>query len=110
MLKNGRPYTIMEFGFVDDELLTDCTQEEQKVVLNWIRENFIPSEKHYRNITSYSLKHALEHSTGIYLTNNQFKDAMMMCGYNPVDCNWLNWEYCISKKSPALNLPTRYYV
>lgn len=110
MIENGRPCTITPSGFVDDELLTDCTEEEQRVVLNWIRENFISSEKHFRYKTSYSLKHAAEHSTGIYLTNNQFKDAMMMCGYNPVDPNALNWEYCISKKSPALNLPTRYYV
>lgn len=51
--------------------------------------------------TSYGLKHILEHDTGIYLTNNEFKDAMLICGYEPVNPQELNWTYCISKKSPA---------
>ena len=42
-----------------------------------------------------------EKDTGLYLTNNEFKDAMLMCGYEPVNPNELNWNYCISKKSPA---------
>ena len=49
----------------------------------------------------YGLKHNLQRDTGLYLTNNEFKDAMLMCGYPPVDANKLNWYYCISKKSRA---------
>lgn len=38
--------------------------------------------------------------TGIYLTNNQFKQAMAMCGYLPhCDCSELNWTYAISSRS-----------
>lgn len=51
--------------------------------------------------SSYGLKHILEKDTGLYLTNNEFKDAMLMCGYEPINPNELNWYYQISKKSPA---------
>ena len=47
------------------------------------------------------MKHLLEHDTKIYLTNNEFKDAMMICGFEPMDPDMLNWIYCISAKSPA---------
>ena len=47
------------------------------------------------------MKHLLERDTKIYMTNNQFKDAMLLCGYEPVDERLLNWNYRISKKSLA---------
>ena len=50
------------------------------------------------------IKHLLERDTGIYLTNNEFKDAMLQAGYEPVDPNELNWHYRISKKSKAFAL------
>ena len=57
----------------------------------------------YRH-TSYGLKHYLEHDTGIYVTNNAFKDAMLICGFEPADPHELNWHYCISEKSPVFKL------
>ena len=51
--------------------------------------------------TSYGLKHILQRDTGLYLTNNEFKDAMLLCGYEPVNPDTINWNYCISKRSPA---------
>lgn len=30
--------------------------------------------------TSYGIKHILQSNTGIYLTNNEFKDAILLCG------------------------------
>ncbi|MBR0060268.1 MAG: hypothetical protein IJP68_02200, partial [Selenomonadaceae bacterium] len=51
--------------------------------------------------TSYGLKHYLQDEMDIYLTNNAFKDAMLQCGFEPVDWEELNWVYRISKKSPA---------
>ena len=46
-------------------------------------------------------KHMLERDTDIYMTNNQFKDAMLACGFLPVNERELNWHYCISRRSPA---------
>ena len=100
MIKNGRPYTN-ENGFVDEALITEHSDEEIAAVDEWIRKNVRTSKKILHGHTSYGMKHMLEHDTGIYLTNNEFKDAMMMCGFEPVDPNMLNWTYRISAKSPA---------
>ena len=51
--------------------------------------------------SSYGLKHMLERDTDIYMTNNQFKDAMLACSFLPVNERELNWHYCISRRSPA---------
>lgn len=101
MIKNGVPYTN-ENGWEDKELVTDLPVEMQSKVLDWVKENFIPRKTKYEYATSYGLKHILEKELGLYLTNNQFKDAMMKCGYYPTQANELNWHYRISAKSPAL--------
>lgn len=100
MIKNGRPYTN-ENGSIDDTLITSRNAAEFLIIMKWISENIFTSKSVLNGHTSYGLKHILEHDTGIYLTNNEFKDAMQLAGFNPVDCNELNWRYCISKQSPA---------
>lgn len=100
MIKNGRPYTC-ENGQIDDSLITNHTENEINTVCQWIKTNILPRKTALYERTSYGLKHILEHDTGIYLTNNEFKDAMLMCGYSPLDSNATNWCYCISKRSPA---------
>ena len=97
----GRPYTD-ENGWQDDELITDLPKEEMDKCLNWIKANIVARKTPYPYQTSYSLKHKLQHDLGIYLTNNQFKDAMLECGFEPVNPDELNWHYCISAKSPCL--------
>lgn len=100
MIKNGRPYTI-ENGSHDCDLITDLPDIDMKIVFSWIQNNIIPVKTVNLCSSSYWLKHVLQHDTGIYVTNNQFKDAMLMCGFPPVDDRDLNWIYRISKKSPV---------
>lgn len=100
MIKDGRPYSV-ENGSVDDALITSHSKEEINIVCEWIRSNLIRIKTANYDKSSYSLKHSLETDTGIYLTNNEFKDTMLMCEYEPVNPNELNWNYCISKKSPV---------
>ena len=102
MLKDGRPYSN-ENGHVDDALITSRSKEEIDIVCRWIEMNLFPRKTVLDSHTSYGLKHILERDTGIYLTNNEFKDAMLMCGYEPANPNDLNWCYGISKRSPAFN-------
>lgn len=102
MIKDGKPYTN-ENGWIDDALLTDLTQEEQETALRWIRENIKPRKTPLRYRSSYGIKHILQSDEKLYLTNNQFKHAMMLSGYEPVDPNALNWTYRISEKSPAFS-------
>ena len=35
------------------------------------------------------------------MTNNQFKDAMLLCGFKPEDPDSFNWLFYIDKKSPV---------
>ena len=100
MILEGRPYSI-ENGYTDAGLITSQPEDVQQEVFQWIKEKIIPRETPNDRHTSYGIKHILEWDTDIYLTNNEFKDAMMLCGYMPVDENELNWTYCISEKSPA---------
>ena len=106
MIRNGRPYSN-ENGTVDAGLITDKPLEVQETVYAWIRENITPRKTPNRYRSSYGIKHILQGDTGIYLTNNEFKDAMMRCGFLPVDENTLNWTYRISQKSPAFDWKER---
>ena len=101
-IRNGVPWTKD-----DESLLTDLPEEDQEVVLNWIKDNILPRKKPLEGRSSYGIKHILQHDTKIYTTNNQFKHAMLLCGYEPVDENKLNWNYRISKESPAFDYDSR---
>ena len=94
-IRNGVPYT-----HGDTELLTDLPKEDQEKVLVWITQNLYPRKTPLSGYSSYGMKHPMTSTTGIYVTNNQFKHAMMLCGFIPVDERELNWHFCISKRSP----------
>ena len=91
----------------DTELFLELPIEHQKAVLEWIKTELVPRKTPNFKHTSYGLKHYLERQTTdhIYMTNNQFKDAMLAAGYKPVDEKDLNWCYCISEKSPCFKKP-----
>jgi hypothetical protein len=102
MIKNGRLCTP-EWDWdgnksIDDHLITDESEEVQDRVFEWIRNNIVPRKYVNHDHTSYGLKHRLEHDTGIYLSNNAFKDAMMQCGYMPEDPGALNWKFRFSDR------------
>ena len=105
MIKNNRPYSI-ENGYIDDGLITSHSKEEIETVNKWIDENIAPNKKILRGRTSYGMKHILTHDTGIYLTNNEFKDALLLKGYKPVDPNELNWRYRIILKKSLNDNPS----
>ena len=94
MIKNNRPYTN-ENGHVDDGLITEQPEAVIKAVSNWIKENIRPARRILQGRTSYGMKHLLERDTGIYLTNNEFKDALFLAGYQPANAGGLNWRYKI---------------
>lgn len=100
MIKDGRPYTN-ENGWRDNGLITNKEETVKIEVFEWIDENILPRKTANRKHSSYRLKHLLEKDTKIYLTNNEFKDAMLIMDYEPTDANKLNWHYRISEKSPV---------
>lgn len=85
-----------------DGLISDETESVQAAVFNWIRRGLKPRKTPLDLPTSYGLKHVLERQTDIYLTNNAFKDAMLICGYQPADYSELNWRFGVSLRSLAL--------
>lgn len=112
-LKNGHPWIWTRSSKGQDwdkrqELVSDMPKDKQQIVLAWIKSELKPRKTPNTNHSSYSLKHVFERDTGIYMTNNQFKDAMLLCGYYPEDETELNWEYSLSQKSPALVRDKKY--
>lgn len=91
----------------DEALLTDLSKEEQQKILDWIEKNIQPRKTVLEGHSSYGLKHIQEHDTGIYLTNNQFKHAMLLAGYLPNKEYVLNWNFCICKKSKCFDYKAR---
>ena len=90
MIRSGHAWTED-----DPELFSGLFDDEQRIVRHWIAAKIKPSIRVNKYESSYTLKHRLEQATGIYMTNNQFKDAMLLCGYRPVDSRRMNWIYRI---------------
>ena len=108
MIKNGRPYTN-ENGFTDGALITGREDAVVTAVDGWIRKNIRAGEKILQGHTSYGMKHLLEHDTGVYLTNNEFKDAMLLAGYRPVNPDSLNWKYRIELTREINDNPSPFF-
>lgn len=85
----------------DTDHFGSMDSEEQVKVLAWIRLNCMLGN-HTCGCSSYGMKHILEHRTGIYMTNNQFKEAMMLLGFYPEEVNERNWSFYLSGNSPVL--------
>ena len=70
-------------------------------VIEWIKNNIKARRTPNTMHTSYGIKHLYERETGEYITNDDFKAAMLFCGFHPVNEQDTNWCFCISEKSPA---------
>src|SRR5829696_7284482 len=83
---------------------------EQAALLEWIRLAIKPA-KTVAPSTSYGIKHDFE-KAGFYITNGQFKGAMLAAGYTPANPNELNWEFRIrpTGKSRESNNGTIYHL
>ena len=70
------------------------SHEEQTALRDWIAANMRQARTPDPHWTSYGLKHRFEESEGgFYITNGQYKAAMLMAGYEPVDRTELNWRF-----------------
>ena len=67
--------------------------------MDWISSKLKPRKSPNYRLTSYGLKGRAEDDLRFYISNNQFKDAMIMSGYTPAKVNTLNWVFSISQKS-----------
>lgn len=72
--------------------------DDQLKLDEWINNRFEPAKKFYQGRSSYGLKHVFEHESGIYVTNGEFKGAMLAAGHKPEDEKELNWYFKIRLK------------
>src|SRR5215207_4968493 len=75
------------------EAYDNLSPVEQATLLEWMRLAIKPA-KTVAPSTSYGIKHDFE-KVGFYITNGQFKGAMLTAGYPPANPNELNWEFRI---------------
>lgn len=110
MIKNGRAYTLKsENGLGDecDQITKGATMGGidtagfMSLVFGWIHDHISPASRTYTRSTSYGFKHMVESEIGHYITNNQFKDAMLLCGYQPVKPNETNWMFKVKVSLPS---------
>ena len=110
MIQNGRAYTLKsENGLGDecDQITSGATMGGidtagfMSLVFGWIHDHISPASRTYTRSTSYGFKHMVENEIGHYITNNQFKDAMLLCGYQPVKPNETNWMFKIKVSLPS---------
>ena len=91
------------FEKLDREHFMSLTAEEKKKVLVWIRFNIHPSSSVLKGITSRWLKEITAKRTGVDITDNQFREAMMLCDFYPEKVDEDDWYFRIKKSSPILN-------
>lgn len=80
------------------------TEKEKAMAMEWIGNRIKQAKSENKHQSSYCLKHILQHETGLYVENDEFKGLMCRCGYAPVNPSALNWTFRIrrveeSKKS-----------
>lgn len=100
IIENGHPVTISG----DDRdafLMADLSDEKRAEAMDILRNWFEASTKTSLRHTSYGMKHWLEDAVGCYVSNNQFKDAMLSLGFEPSDYSELNWCFKV-KPTKAL--------
>lgn len=114
-MRGTHPYIRMEQGadgrvkvtvktLGDDHHLTEFSEEIRKLVLDWVYWNFLPAHKLYVQKGSDSLRDVLASRTRIVLTNNQFKEAMLMNGFWPRDPKEVDWVFYVQAGSPAIRM------
>ena len=87
---------------INEDKLEKLDTKDKNKLLKWIRENFIAIKStNYKCGTSYGLKHLIQYQEGLYVTNEQFKEAMLLCGFKPGNPYNRRWNFNISQKSKA---------
>ncbi|HFU7087177.1 TPA: hypothetical protein ACGN8S_002212 [Bacillus cereus] len=78
----------------------NLSEEQQETLQNWIFNNFDMIHSYNLDNSSYGMKKLFENSPqGFYITNGQFKGAMLKRGYKATNRNDINWYFNVSKRS-----------
>ncbi len=69
--------------------------EAQAALQYWIKHAIQPAKKVDNNNSSYGLQHDYQRETKLYVSNAQFKGAMLIAGYQPTELNDQHWHFKI---------------
>ena len=94
---------MREFNVNDPQSFCELTSNQQEVLLSWIRDNFISMNTFNVQKTSYHMKHIFEEDN-FYVTNGQFKGAMLKAGFRVKNPESDNWYFNVSNRSPAFKM------
>lgn len=104
-LVNGRPIHRYKNNDAMSIMSTDdLTEEHRKFLFWWIKDNLEPSDKTCRKGTSCQLRHIMQLRYDLYVYDTQFMDAMVKCGFEPVDVHEYDWRFRVSPKSKAFHI------
>ena len=103
MRPNAEANTRYEVTTGDDcRHFWELTEEERNLVMTWLRYNVIPGTEIKHDFTTNEMRMTLQDRTNIALTNNQFKEAMLVCGFCPAVVDEENWRYYLRRTAPII--------
>ncbi len=70
-------------------------QPEKEALQYWIEHAIKSATKVDDEYSSYGLKREYERETNLYVSNAQFKGAMLVAGYQPIKAGEQNWHFAI---------------
>lgn len=98
ILPDGHPFSCGDYT-----LFSELSGDNQKKAHDWVEKYCIRMKTYNRQRTSYGLKHILDKAVKVYMSNNQFKDLMLLHGFKPENKFDLNWCFQIQER-PLKNL------
>jgi hypothetical protein len=81
----------------EPECYNHLNVDDKKALREWVDKRFEKARSVYRT-SSYGLKHEFEEKTGIYVTNGEFKGAMLEAGFVAANKDELNWHFRVKNK------------
>lgn len=91
MSSKPKPNSPEEYGAL--------TKLEKAAIQEWIKLAIQPANQ-YTDRSSYGIKHDFER-VGFYISNGEFKGAMLAAGYTPKDEKALNWVFKVKATCPV---------
>lgn len=97
MIKHGREWHLDDAECLEQFKKKDA--EFQEKVIQWAESRLVKMKTKTTCVTSYGLKHICEKTIGQYVSNDDMKAAMILCGFTSYDKNKLNQFYNVTKRS-----------
>lgn len=97
---NPPPYVEFDPIYDDPKQFKQLSQHERALLVSWILTSLAPTNGINHRHNSYEIKHSFSNSSlGFYVSNGQFKGAMLVAGFKTDKVKQRNWCFNVSEKS-----------